>query len=335
MIRRRQFVHLLGFGVVALAARSNLSTAAPPAGKTIRIGLLSAFREKFEPASNPIDRALAESLREYGYEIGRNVVLEFRSARGNPEQLRALAAELVRLKVDVLLTPLSGATMAAYSATQTTPIVTFGVTDPVISGLAKSLAHPGGNVTGLAVNAAEISAKRVQLLKDALPKLSRVAVLWNSSIKAMSVQFEQVEMAAPSLGVAVQSLRVTSSNDFDAAFAAISNARPDGLIVLFGPLRGDDLPRVVQFVTEQRLPTIFEIGQGVRGGGLMEFGPDTAELARGVGAYVDKIANGASPADLPIQEPTKFQLIINLKAARSMGLTIPPSVILRADRVVE
>jgi ABC-type uncharacterized transport system substrate-binding protein len=249
--------------------------------------------------------------------------------------LPALAAELVRLKVDMLLTPLSGATFAAYRATQTTPIVAFGVTDPVISGLAKSLARPGGNVTGLAVNAAEISAKRIQLLKDALPKLSLVAVLWNSSIKSMTVQFEQVEMAAPRLGVAVQSIRVASSNDFDAAFAAIAKARPDGLIVLFGPMRRDDLPRVVEFVRDHRLPTIFEINQGVRGGGLMEFGPDTADLARGVGAYVDKIANGAKPADLPIQEPTKFQLIINLKAARSMGLTIPASVLLRADRVIE
>jgi putative ABC transport system substrate-binding protein len=185
------------------------------------------------------------------------------------------------------------------------------------------------------VNAAEISAKRVQLLQEAMPKLSRVAVLWNSSFKSMTLGFQQIERAAPTLRVTVQSIRVSSSADFDQAFAAIARDRPGGLVVLFGPLRGDDLPRIVEFVTRNRIPTVFELGQGVRGGGLMEFGPSSADLARHVGEYVDKIANGAKPADLPVQEPITFELVINLKAAKALGLTIPPLLLQRADHVIE
>jgi putative tryptophan/tyrosine transport system substrate-binding protein len=209
-----------------------------------------------------------------------------------------------------------------------------GVADPVDAGIVASLARPGGNITGVSVNAAEISAKRVQLLQEAMPKLSRVAVLWNSSFKSMTLGFQQIERVAPTLGVTVQSIRVSAA-DFDQAFAAIARGRPGGLVVLFGPLRGDDLPRIVEFVTRNRIPTVFELGQGVRGGGLMEFGPSSADLARHVGEYVDKIANGAKPADLPVQEPITFELVINLKTAKALGLTIPPSLLLRADQVIE
>lgn len=330
MITRRRTLIALGLGVVLPSAN-----AAPPPGKVLHIGWLENFQEKFDPDSVPVHRAVVESLREQGYELGRNVKLEYRSAQGNPERLPGLAAELVRLKVDILVTIRDGPTRAASGATKTIPILALGMSDPIATGMAASLARPGGNVTGLAINATEISAKRVQLLKEAVPNLSRVAVLWNSTFKAMELQFQQVETAAPSLGVTVLSFRVSSSDDFDKAFAAFSQSRSGGLIVLFGPMRGNDLPRIVEFVSRNRVPTIFELGQGVRGGGLMEFGPDIARLARHAGAYVNKIANGAKAADLPIQEPTTFELVINLKAAQAMGLSIPASLRMRADRLIE
>lgn len=330
MITRRRTLIALGLGAVLPSANP-----APPPGKVLHIGWLEGFREKFDPDSVPVHRAMVESLREQGYELGRNVMLEYRSAQGNSERLPGLAAELVRLKVDIFITTGDGQTRAARAVTKTIPIVAIGVADPVAIGMAASLARPGGNVTGLSINATEISAKRVQLLKEAVPNLSRVAVLWNSNLKVMELQFQQVETAAPSLGVTVLSLRVSSSDDFDKAFAAIIESRSGGLIVLFGPMRGNDLPRIVEFVSRNRLPTIFELGQGVRGGGLMEFGPDLAGLARHVGAYVNKIANGAKAADLPIQEPTTFELVINLKTAKALGLTISRALLLRANRVIE
>lgn len=330
MIDRRTFIGSLAGGLLAAPVG-----AGPPSGKVLRLGLLYGINPKFDPASNPVDRALADGLRSHGYELGRNIVLEFRSAQGNPERLPELAAELVRLKVDVLVTPLTAATLAAREATRTIPIVMLGVADPVEIGIIGSLARPGGNITGVSVNAAEISAKRVQLLQEAVPKLSRVAVLWNSTFKSMALGFQQIEMAAPSLGVTVQSVRVSSSDDFDQAFGAIGQGRPGGLIVLFGPMRGNDLPRIVEFVTHNRLPTVFELDRGVRGGGLMEFGPKLSDMALRIGAYIDKIANGARPGDLPVEEPTRFDLIVNLKAARVMGLALPQSLLLRADQVIE
>ncbi|HET8577922.1 MAG TPA: ABC transporter substrate-binding protein, partial [Methylomirabilota bacterium] len=227
----------LAFALVILAAPWPAAPA-PPQGKVLRLGLLYGITPTFDPASDPISRALVDGLRAHGYELGRNTILEFRSAQGNPERLPALAAELVRLKVDVLVTGATAATLAARDATQTIPIVMFNVADPVAAGLVASLVRPGGNITGLSANAAETSAKRVQLLQEAVPKISRVAVLWNSSLKAMALGFQQIEVAAPSLGVTVQSVRVSSSDEFDQAFAAIARARPGGLIVLYGPMRG-------------------------------------------------------------------------------------------------
>ncbi len=323
--------------LIALGMGSVLATAyaAPPTGKILRLGWLEGFREKFDADSVPVHRALMASLREHGYVIGRDFNLEYRSAQGNPERLPELAAELVRLQADVIITTGDNQTRAALTATKSVPIVAIGVTDPVATGIAASLGRPGGNVTGLAINATEISAKRVELLKEAIPNLSRVAVLWNSSLKAMQLQYQQVETAAPRLGVTVLSIRVSGSDDFDKAFAAIGESRSGGLIALFGPMRGNDLPRIADFVNRNRIPTIFELGQGVRGGGLMEFGPDLAKLARLAGAYIDKIGNGAKAADLAIAEPTTFELVVNMKVAKALGLTIPASILLRADRVIE
>jgi putative ABC transport system substrate-binding protein len=312
-----------------------VSFAGPP-GRVVRVGLLYPIVPNFDPAANPFDRELVEGLRELGYVPGRDIVFEFRSAaEGGPTRLPPLAAELVASRVEMLVAPGTIAALEAAKVTKTVPIVMVGTSDPVETGLVASLAHPGGNVTGLAINGVEMAAKRVQLLKEAVPKCSRVAVLWNSTVKSMMLGFQMIEHAAPTLGVVIQSVRVAGSSDFDQAFEALERARPDGLIVLYGPLRGDDLPRIVEFVARHRIPTVFEPDQGVRGGGLMEFGPSQARMARRAAAYIDKIANGAQPGTLPVEEPSVFQLIINLKAAKTIGITIPPSLLLRADRVIE
>jgi putative ABC transport system substrate-binding protein len=341
-VNRRAFLGTLAGGALAAqlaAVELFLATApaaaAPPRGKVVRLGVLTGIGWKFDPASDPIHRALLAGLTAHGYELGRNLVIEYRSADGNPERLPTLAAELVQLKVDVIVTANTLALLAAREATKTVPIVMFNVADPVETRIVESLRHPGGNITGLSYNASETSAKRVQLLREAVPGLTRVAVLWNTRLPAMALGFQQIEVAAPTLRVTVQSVRVSGSDDFDQAFAAMGRNRPGGLIVLYGPMRGNDLPRIVEFVTRHKLPTVFELERGARGGGLLEFGPSIPEMARQVGTYVDKIVNGARPADLPVEEPTRFVLVVNLKAARTMGLTIPQSLLLRADEVIQ
>lgn len=330
MTTRRVF--LCGVGLLLLTLPAS---AAPPRGRVVRLGFLAGIAPTFDPASDPIQRAFLDGLRAHGYELGRNLLIEYRSAQGNPERYPALVAELVGLKVDALVTANALATLAARDATKTVPIVMFNTADPVETGIVDSLRRPGGNITGLSYNASEISAKRVQLLQEAVPGLSRVGVLWNSRLPAMALGFKQIEVAAPTLGVTVLSVRVSGSDDFDQAFAAIVRGRPGGLIVLYGPMRGNDLPRIVEFVTRHRLPTVFELERGARGGGLMEFGPSIPDMARHLGAYVDKIVNGSKPGDLPVEEPTRFELVVNLKAARAMGLTIPQALLLRADEVIQ
>jgi putative ABC transport system substrate-binding protein len=321
--------------LVASLALATACLAAPPAGRVVRVGLLYPISPDFDPARNAFDRQLVDGLRELGYRPGRDVVFELRSAAGVPDRLPRLAGELVAAKVDMLIAPATQPVLVAAAATRTLPIIMVGTSDPVEIGLISSLARPGGNVTGLAVNASETAAKRVELLREAVPGATRVAVLWNSTIRSMTLGFQMIEHASPALGVTVQSVQVANSGQFDKAFEAIGRAHPDGLIVLFGPLRADDLPRIVDFSVRQRLPTIFEVGQGVRGGGLMEFGPSQSRMARRAAAYIDRIANGADPGTLPVEQPTEFELIINLKAAKAMGVTIPQPLLLRADRVIE
>src|SRR5947207_1891224 len=293
--------------VLALALLTPIAVAGPP-GHPVRVGILIA-----DPEHSPGDQALVKALAELGYKPGRDVVFKYKSAEGRPELFSALVEELINSGVDILVTPANGPTMAAAKASKTIPIVMVGATDVVETGLIASLARPGRNITGLAINAAEIAAKRVQLLQEGVPGLSRVAVLWNASIPSMTLGFQNIEQASPKLGVTLQSVRVSSSDEFDQAFTAIENGDPNGLIVLFGPLRGDDLPRIVDFVVRRRLPTIFEIGRGITGGGLMEFCPNLEPMFRRAASYIDKIANGADPAVLPVEEPTQFELVINLK----------------------
>jgi len=319
---------------LALASVVYTCFAAPP-GRVVRVGLLYPISPDFNPAKNVFDYELVEGLRELGYQPGHDVVFEFRSGAGVAGKLPALAAELVATNVEMIVAPGTQAVLDVAKATKTKPIIMVGTTDAVETGIIASLARPGGNVTGLAVNAAETAAKRVQLLRDAVPGLSRVAVLWNSSIQSMTLGFQNIEQAAPKLGVTLQSVQVSSSDQFERAFEALARSKPQGLIVLFGPLRGNDLPRIVDFVVQHRIPTIFEPGQGVRGGGLLEFGPSQARMARRAAVYIDKLANGANPATLPVEEPTVFELVINLQAAKRMGITIPTPLLLRADKVIE
>lgn len=333
MVMERALARLIG--TIALVIPLISIAAAGPPGYPVRVGILEVIAPTFDPEHNSGHRALIEGLKELGYAPGRDIVLKYKSGEGDPEALPRLGRELVDSGVDMLLAPRSRPALVISEVTKTVPIVMIGTPDPVDTGLVKSLARPGGNITGLSSNSAEISAKRVQLLQEAVPGLSRVAVLWNASLKSMAIGFENIEQASPKLGVALQSVRLTSSREFDQAFAAIETGQPGGLIVLFGPLRGDDLPRIVDFVVRKKLPTMFELGQGVRGGGLMEFGPNLEPMFRRAATYIDKIANGANPATLPIEEPTGFELVINLKAARSIGIEIPQSLLLRADQIVE
>src|SRR5229473_6060014 len=329
--------HLIARAAIALGAvmlLTPLAVAGPP-GHTVHVGILGVFAPSFDPATYPAAAEFIDGLRELGYTPGRDIIFEYKSAQGNPEAMPQLAEELVRSGVGILLTLNTSLTLAAAKVTKTVPIVMVGATDVVDTGLVASLARPGGNITGLAVNAAEIAAKRVQLLRDAVPLLSRVAVLWNTTLPGMALAFQNIDKASPQLGVILQSVRVTGSDDFDQAFAAIESSHPEGLVVLYGPCAGNDQPRIVEFVTKHQIPTMFQPGQGVSGGGLMEFGSKLEPMFRRAAAYVDKIANGADPATLPVEEPSQFELVINLKAAKSMGIEVPHSLLLRADRVIE
>lgn len=321
---------VLAVGIVLARA----ATAGPP-GHTVRVGMLDLMARSFDPSNQPAHREFVEELRKLGYSPGRDVVFEYVSAQDKIEALPQLAADLVSSKPDIIVTWQPRTTSEIARATQTIPIVMVRGDDVVETGLVKSLARPGGNITGLSINAAEIAAKRVQLLQEAVPKLSRVAVLWNETVPSMQVAFQNIVKASPTLGVTLQSVRVSGSHQFDQAFAAIEKEQPDGLIVLFGPLREGDLLRIVEFVTQHKIPAIFESDRGVRGGGLMEFGPNTSQWARRAAVYVDKIANGAVPADLPVEEPSQFELVINLKAAKNMGFAVPQSLLIRADRLIE
>lgn len=333
MTRRHVLRRLVVAG--ALVAACPAVTTAHQASRTLRLGILVGIRPAFDPVGAPVDRALVQALREKGWVLGQNLVVEFRTANGYPERLPETARQLAASSVDVIVAGPSAPALAARAATRTIPIVMFGVADPVATGLVASLAHPGGNVTGVGVDWADFSAKRVQLLREAVPKLSRVGVLWNATFKSMTLGFQEIERAAPALGVTIQSLRVSGSSDFDAAFAAMARHRPDGVVVLAGPLRGTDGPRIVEFVTRHRLPTIFEREEDVRGGGLLALGLNLPELAGRAAYYVDRIARGATPAELPVEQPLRIQFFVNLKTARALDLTLPQSLLVRADQLVE
>jgi putative ABC transport system substrate-binding protein len=281
-------------------------------------------------------QAFRVGLRELGYVEGKNIQVEVRWGEGKLERLPALAAELVQLKVDVIVAASSPSVVAASQATRTIPIVMPVSSDPVGDGLVASLAHPGGNITGLSMMSPELGEKRIQLLKEMFPKVSHaMVVLWNPDYVGMRARFEQARVAAPAVGLTVRSVEVRDTRELDAAFEAIIREHPEALLLLVDPFTTSQRSRIVAFAAEQRLPAIYETSNFVDVGGLISYGPNISDQYRRAATYVDKILRGAKPADLPIEQPTKFELVINMRAAKALGIKIPESILLRADKVVE
>jgi ABC-type uncharacterized transport system substrate-binding protein len=304
--------------------------AQQPAGKVPRIGYLSPG-----VTSDSYSReAFQQGLRGLGYVTGKNILIEFRYSEGKVERLPELAEELVRLKVDVIVTVGTPPAQAVKAATATIPIVMALISDPVGTGLVGSLARPGGNVTGLSTVSQDLSGKRLELLKETLPKVSRVAVLYDPNDPAKVDEFKETEVAARPLGVQLQSLEVRGLDEFDGAFKAATRAKAGAILVLPTSILNTNWTRIAELATKNRLPTMFATSQFTDAGGLMSYGPDYGDLYRRAATYVDKILKGAKPADLPVEQPMKFELIINLKTAKQIGIIIPPNVLARADRVI-
>jgi putative ABC transport system substrate-binding protein len=278
--------------------------------------------------------AFRQGLRELGYVEGKNIVIEWRSSEGKADRLPGLAAELVRLKVDVIVTGGAAATRPAKEATVTIPIVMAQDNDPVGNGFVASLARPGGNITGLATLAPELSGKLLELLKETVPRLSRVAVLGTSTIPGSGQMLREVELAAEAFGVKLQYLDVLSPKDIEPAFRAAGKGRADAVLVLGGPVLVSHRTQIADLTAKNRLPAVYGQAEFMDAGGLMFYGASITEMFRRAATYVDKILKGAKPADLPVEQPTKFEFIINLKAAKQIGLTIPPNVLARADKVI-
>jgi putative ABC transport system substrate-binding protein len=300
--------------------------------KVPRIGF---FVGGFAPAYASRIEAFRQGLHDLGYVEGKNIVVEYRYGERKEERFPDLTAELVRLKVDVIVTSSTSGVLAAKKATTTIPIVLAGVSDPVGSGLVASLARPGGNVTGLSLLAPELSGKRLELLKEAFPRLSRVAVLRDPDNIANTLQFSETEAVAHALRVQLQSLTVQTPSDFEKAFSAITKGRADALITIRTPLTYGNLRRIVEFAAKNRLPAMYPDREFVDAGGLMTYGPVGEDLHRRAATYVDKILKGTKPVDLPVEQPMKFELVINMKTANQTGLAIPPNVLARADRVIK
>src|SRR5882762_1798154 len=322
---------LIALGASALLALSGVHAQQK---KTPVIGYLTPV----VPQNNTDFRleAFRQGMRELGYAEGKDYRLEVRWGEGKLERMPALAAELVRLKVDVLVAPSSPSVLAASQATRTIPIVMPVSSDPVGDGLVASLARPGGNITGLSQMAPELGAKRLQLLHDVLPKPSHsLAVVWNPSYKGMAARFNEAKVAGPSIGMDVRSLEIRDSREMEGAFDAVTRDPPAGLLFLTDPLTFSMRARIVEFAREKNLPAIYESREFVDAGGLMFYGPNISAMFRRSAYYVDRILKGAKPADLPIEQPSKIELLVNLSTARSLGLTLPRSILLNADQVIE
>jgi putative tryptophan/tyrosine transport system substrate-binding protein len=323
-MRRRQFVALAGGALVAWP----LHLHAQQPGKIWRIGFVAHRYEKFYDP-------LFSGLRELGYVEGHNLIVERRYAEGHAERFKDIAQELVRLNVDAIIVVTTPAAMAARNETKTIPIIHPAAIDPVGTGLIASLAHPGGNVTGLAVLNAETSAKRVELLQEVLPGLSKGVVLWNSANPANSLAFRETEDAGLKLGVKLVSQEVRSPGDFEGAFAAISELHPDVLIVVQDALTLEYRKEIIDFTLRNKLPSMFVGKEWVEEGGLMSYGDRLPERYRRAADLVDKVLRGTKPADIPVEQPTTFELAINLKTAKAIGLNLSPAFLARADLVIE
>jgi putative tryptophan/tyrosine transport system substrate-binding protein len=331
-MRRREFI----LGLAGTASLQSLAAEAQHATKPARIGYMALGLAAGDP-QNP--EAFLQGLRDLGYIEGRNLVMEFRDAQGKPERFPALAAELVALNVNVIVA--GGGTrgaLAAKEATRTIPVVFTGVGDPVTEGLVISLARPGGNVTGLSFVSPELVGKLLELLQQTVPGVSRVAFLFKPDAgpeAVIKIFLKEADAAARARGVELQVVEARGPEDFDRAFSDMSEERAGALVVLATPVFTLERRRLVDLATKNRLPTVFAFRNFVDAGGLMSYGPSLADASRRAATYVDKILKGAKPADLPVQQPTKFDLVINLKTAKALGLTIPQALLARADEVIE
>ncbi|HEX5020640.1 MAG TPA: ABC transporter substrate-binding protein [Candidatus Binatia bacterium] len=305
--------------------------AAQQSTKVPRVGYL-AFST---PPTNPLRaNAFRQGLRQLGYTEGKDIVIEYRYAEGKLDRLSDLATELVRLKVTIIVTGGPAPTRAAKGATATIPIVMTQDADPVGNGFVASLARPGGNITGLSTHAPEISAKQLELLREILPRLSRVAVFGTSTIPGHALSLREIGLATGPLNIQLQYLDVLGAKDIEAAFRAVTKERADALIVFGGAVLGSQRPRVLEFAVKNRLPVIAGPAMA-QAGGLMSYGVNINDLDRRAAFFVDKILKGAKPGDLPVEQPTKFELVINLKTAKQIGVIIPPNVLARADKVIK
>jgi putative ABC transport system substrate-binding protein len=319
--------------LLALAVKAE----AQQTGKIPRVGILFIGSR-----DQPHLEAFRQGLRERGYTEGKNIVLEYRYAEGKLDRLPSLAAELVQLKVDVIVTTSGNSAKAASEATKTIPIVLTTGADPVKSGLAESLAKPGRNVTGLSIIEEDLSGKRVDILKETFPKMTRMAYLWHPLAVSYSAadttsgnpSYDQVEKATKTAGVQLLSYKVRTLAEIERAFADMPKVRPNALLVLQSPLMTLNSKKIVELALKQRLPGMYPTRQFAEEGGLMAYGPLIGDLYRRAATYVDKILKGAKPAELPVEQPTKFEFVINLKTAKQIGVTIPPNVLTRADRVI-
>jgi putative tryptophan/tyrosine transport system substrate-binding protein len=315
----------LTFTFVILAA----PPAVPAQQPVKRIGYLAQITRA------PLVEAFRQGLRELGYREGQNLAIEFRDAEGKPDRLPALAAELVQLHVDVIVTHPTNAARAAKHATTMIPIVMAGADDPVRTGLVASLARPGGNMTGVSSFGPDLSGKRLELLKEAVPTLSRIAVLWNAADSGMTLRFEQMQVAALALGQTVSPLGVHDAIQVESALAAMTQERPDALFVVTDVLTARHWGRIVEFAAKNQLPTIFEYREPIVAGGLIAYGPSQADLHRRAAYYVDRILKGTKPADLPVEQPMRIELVINVKTAKELGLTLPSTLLFQADEVIQ
>jgi putative ABC transport system substrate-binding protein len=323
-MRRRDFMLAIAGGLTAWPLRAD----AEASGKIWRMGFISQGYEKFYDA-------LFEGLREFGYAEGRNLVVERRYAEGHAERFQDFAAEMVRLNVDIIIVTTTPAALAIKKATATIPVVFPNAISPVESGVVTSLANPGGNVTGGAAQTAALSTKRLGILREMVPGLARGAVLWNAANPALAYPWKLTQTAAGDLGVTLQSLEVREPKDIESAFAAMIRERPDALIVLQDALTLQHRKEIIDFAIEKRLPGMFVAREWVMAGGLMSYGENLADMYHRGAYFVDKIFKGAKPADLPVEQVTKFELVLNLKTAKAMGWTIPADILATADEVIE
>ena len=318
---RRSLILALALAVLLVTPHA---AGAQPSTTTSRIGLLTDLA--WEP--------LREGLRDLGYAEGKNIVFELRRSEGRSERWPALAAELVRLKVDVIVTQGTPETLAAKRATTTIPIVMVGTGDPLTTRLVASLAQPGGNVTGSTQLGAGLATKRLEILKETVPNLSRVAFLWNPANPDQKSHFHEVQTGARSLNVALQSAEARNREELEQTFTAMMRERPSALLMTADSVHQRLIDEILTFASKNRLPAMYQLKENVVRGGLIAYGASAPDLVRRAAVHVDKILKGNKPADIPVEQPTKFELVINMKTAKALGLTIPPSLLVRADQVI-